>query len=137
MATASSANANMGPERTMDGSGLNALDQHSTEGTDMWLSAAGDQDTWIQYAFDRVYKLDEMWIWNYAEGYKDGWSYSKQAIQNCNIKYTSVDSGLGDGWGSYDSADWTEIYAADLADYDLGEDILPNNIIDFGGAGTS
>jgi hypothetical protein len=63
-ATASSANANMGPERTIDGSGLNALDQHSTEGTDMWLSAAGDQDIWIQYAFDRVYKLHEMWVWN-------------------------------------------------------------------------
>jgi len=63
-ATASSANANMGPERTIDGSGLNALDQHSTEGTEMWLSATGDQDIWIQYSFDRVYKLHEMWIWN-------------------------------------------------------------------------
>jgi len=64
-ATASSANAaNMGPERTIDGSGLNALDQHSAQGTDMWLSATGDQDIWIQYAFDRVYKLHEMWVWN-------------------------------------------------------------------------
>jgi len=64
-ASASSANnADMGPERTIDGSGLNALDQHSTKGIEMWLNAAGDQDIWIQYAFDKVYKLHELWIWN-------------------------------------------------------------------------
>jgi len=33
--TASSASANMGPEKTADGSGLNADDQHSTAGADM------------------------------------------------------------------------------------------------------
>ncbi len=66
IATASSSNTqNMGPGKTTDGSGLNASDQHSTEPTDMWLSSAtGPQPTWIQYEFDRAYKLLEMWVWN-------------------------------------------------------------------------
>ena len=38
-ATASSSNGpTMGPEKTVDGSGLNSSDQHSTLDTDMWLS---------------------------------------------------------------------------------------------------
>ena len=52
-----------GPEKTIDGSGLNELDQHSTEATDMWLSA-GEATPWIQYEFDKAYKLHEMLVWN-------------------------------------------------------------------------
>jgi len=65
-ATASSSNsADMGPAKTTDGSGLDAGDQHSVEPTDMWLSSAtGPQPTWIQYEFNRPYKLLEMWVWN-------------------------------------------------------------------------
>jgi regulation of enolase protein 1 (concanavalin A-like superfamily) len=62
-ATASSTQAGMGPERTVDGSGLNAGDQHSTELKDMWL-AAGTPPNWIQYEFDKAYKLQELWVWN-------------------------------------------------------------------------
>jgi hypothetical protein len=29
----------------------------------MWLST-GVQPNWIQYEFDKAYKLDEMWVWN-------------------------------------------------------------------------
>jgi hypothetical protein len=62
--TASSSNSDlMGPEKTIDGSGLNELDQHSTVATDMWLSAAGPAP-WIQYEFDKVYKLDQLLVWN-------------------------------------------------------------------------
>jgi len=53
----------MGPENTVNGSGLDELDQHSTVATDMWLSPSGLMP-WIQYEFDKVYKLHEMWIWN-------------------------------------------------------------------------
>jgi hypothetical protein len=65
-ATASSSNnSTMGPEKTVDGSGLNAVDQHSTVATDMWLSKkGGPQPTWIQFVFDKVYKLDKALIWN-------------------------------------------------------------------------
>ncbi|MBA7640931.1 hypothetical protein ES703_48602 [subsurface metagenome] len=66
-ATASSQlNENQGPEKTIDGSGLDANDLHSTDETGIWLSnMAGPQPTWIQYEFDRVYKLHQMWVWNH------------------------------------------------------------------------
>jgi hypothetical protein len=60
----SSHDATMAPEKTIDGSGLNALDQHSTEATAMWLSGMGDPTPSIQYEFDKSYKLHEMWVWN-------------------------------------------------------------------------
>ena len=64
IATASSATANRGPENTVNGSGLDN-DLHSTRTADMWLSSpAGPQPTWIQYQFDKAYKLHEMWVWN-------------------------------------------------------------------------
>ncbi len=64
-ATASSANqADMGPENTINGSGLDDNDLHSTEATDMWASGPEPQGAWIAYEFDRVYKLHELWVWN-------------------------------------------------------------------------
>ncbi len=63
-ATASSSAEDMGPERTVDGSGLTG-GQHSNTDTDMWLSAL-DQTlpAWIQYRFGRAYQLLDMTIWN-------------------------------------------------------------------------
>ncbi|MHC4805258.1 MAG: discoidin domain-containing protein, partial [Planctomycetota bacterium] len=64
-ATASSAHqADMGPEKTIDGSGLDANDLHSMEPTDMWLSGNEPNGAWIEYEFDKVYKVYEMWVWN-------------------------------------------------------------------------
>ncbi|MGE5296023.1 MAG: protein kinase domain-containing protein [Solirubrobacterales bacterium] len=63
VAKASSFQRGMGPEKTVDGSGLDENDGHSTESNDMWLS----KDTgphWIQYEFDQVYTLHELWVWN-------------------------------------------------------------------------
>jgi hypothetical protein len=55
-----------GPENTVNGSGLNENDEHSTESTDMWLGVpAGADPLYIQYEFDEVYKLHEMLVWNY------------------------------------------------------------------------
>ncbi len=61
-ALASSSQANMGPEKTIDGSGLTG-DQHGTEPATMWLST-GTQPNWIQYQFDAVYRLYELKVWN-------------------------------------------------------------------------
>ncbi len=61
-ATASSSQPSMGPEKTMDGSGLTG-DLHGTEPTSMWMSA-GVQPNWIQYEFDKVYKLHQLVVWN-------------------------------------------------------------------------
>ena len=64
-ATASgSFTVNMGPEKTIDGSGLNESNQHSNDKEDMWLSDVAAEPTWIQYEFDRFYKLDKMMVWN-------------------------------------------------------------------------
>ena len=64
-ATSSSMFGSSGPEKTIDGSGLNDSDLHSTNVGDMWLSDLfGQQPTWIEYQFDKAYKLHEMWVWN-------------------------------------------------------------------------
>jgi regulation of enolase protein 1 (concanavalin A-like superfamily) len=65
-ATASSSATQQGmtPDKTVDGSGLTG-DEHSTDETTMWLSAPlTTLPAWIQYEFDAVYQLDELWVWN-------------------------------------------------------------------------
>jgi hypothetical protein len=62
-ATASSAQRGMGPEKTVDGSGLDNNDGHSTTGAEMWLSTSAPPH-WIQFGFDKVYTLQELWVWN-------------------------------------------------------------------------
>jgi hypothetical protein len=95
VATASSAQGGMGPEKTIDGSGLDADGRHSIQSTDMWLSdIAGPQPTWIQYEFDAVYKLYEMWVWN-----------SNQAVENVfgvGIKDVTIEI-------STDGSNWTTL----------------------------
>ncbi|MHC4595682.1 MAG: discoidin domain-containing protein [Planctomycetota bacterium] len=66
-ATASSSDAAKGPENTVNGSGLDDSGLlHDKVGEDnMWLSGiAGPQPTWIEFEFDKVYKLYQMWVWN-------------------------------------------------------------------------
>ena len=63
VATASSLQTGMGPENTVNGSGLDPSDAHSTDGKQMWLSA-GALPNWIQFEFDKAYKLHELWVWN-------------------------------------------------------------------------
>jgi hypothetical protein len=69
-ATASSSTPAKGPENTINGSGLDDSGMlHGKDGDDaMWLSdIAGPQPSWIQYEFDKVYKLHELWVWNSNE----------------------------------------------------------------------
>jgi hypothetical protein len=61
-ATASSSQPNMGPEKTVDGSGLTG-DLHGTEASTMWMST-GTKPNWIQYEFNAVSKLDKLLVWN-------------------------------------------------------------------------
>jgi len=67
IATASSqASDNEGPEKTIDGSGMDENDLHSIVPDTMWISTGGDPGSaWIQYQFDKPYKLHEMFVWNY------------------------------------------------------------------------
>ncbi|MDY0357830.1 MAG: LamG-like jellyroll fold domain-containing protein, partial [Sedimentisphaerales bacterium] len=54
------------PENTVNGSGLNADEQHSTTSGDMWVAKPVEGESlWIQFEFDRLYKLHQMIVWNY------------------------------------------------------------------------
>ena len=118
-ATASGAHeAAMGPEKTIDGSGLDAMDQHSTQPTDMWLSAAGAEH-WIQYEFAQVLKLDEMWVWN-----------SNQIIEafvGLGAKDVVIETSL-------DGAEWTALEGAtQFAQATGAATYTANTIVDFAG----
>jgi hypothetical protein len=64
-ATASSVyQVDMGPENTINGSGLDDNELHSTDETGMWLSSTEPLGAWVEYQFDKTYKLHEMWVWN-------------------------------------------------------------------------
>jgi hypothetical protein len=63
IATASSSQGIMGPEKTVDDSGLDTNDGHSTDGSAMWQSK-NVPPHWIQFEFDKVYALHELWVWN-------------------------------------------------------------------------
>jgi len=119
--TASSAHdEGMVPEKTIDGSGLDELDQHSTEPKDMWLSGMGDPAPTIQYEFDQAYKLHEMWVWN-----------SNQLIEGfvgLGAKDVTVEI-------SENGTDWTVLEdVAPFAQAPGKEGYAHNTTVNFGGA---
>jgi len=112
MAKASSSDASGGPENTINGSGLDENGRHSTLDKAMWLSAKdGPQPTWIQYEFDRTYKLHEMWVWNY----------------NIAIE-TAIGLGFKDVTVEYsiDGTDWT-VLGDRLFEQGTGQDAYAHN----------
>ena len=88
IATASSVNrADERLENTINGSGLDDDDLHSSENADMWLSSiTGPQPTWIQYEFDRIYKLHQMWVWNYNSSVEPVIGFS---VKEATIEYSA------------------------------------------------
>jgi len=98
-ATASSSSEGNGPENTINGSGLDADDLHSADSETMWLSSAdGPQPAWIQYEFDRVYKLHQMWVWNCNVEFGDILGFG---VKEATVEY-SVD---GINWDALDATD--------------------------------
>ncbi|MHC4143632.1 MAG: LamG-like jellyroll fold domain-containing protein [Planctomycetota bacterium] len=88
-ATASSSlDDTMGPQRTVDGSGLDENDLHTFLITDMWLSSPIDAGpAWVQYEFDKIYGLHEMWVWNQNQAIETTIGYG---FKDVTIEY-SVD----------------------------------------------
>ncbi len=80
-ATADSNDPGKGPEKTLDLEG----DLHSTDQYEMWLSTSGT-GAWIEYAFDKVYKLDKMEVWNHNTEFE---SLLNFGVQNATIEYSS------------------------------------------------
>jgi hypothetical protein len=54
------------PENVINGSGLDEDDLHSADSATMWLSDLMDPNiAWIQFEFDKIYRLYQMLVWNY------------------------------------------------------------------------
>ncbi len=85
-----------GPEKTVDGSGLDLDDGHSTAATDMWLSGSVPlgEAAWIQYEFDSVYALHQMRVWNH--------NTETEPLIGFGIKEAIVEHSL-------DGTDWTAL----------------------------
>ncbi len=87
-----------GPENTINSSGLED-ELHSHDNLDMWLSDTSEpNEAWVQYSFDKAYKLDEMLVWNHNAQSENivGWG-----IKNALIEY-SVD---GNQWIALDAVE--------------------------------
>ncbi len=121
VATASSTyNADSGPEKTVNGSGLNALGLHDTTAANMWMSRVNQEPpVWIQYEFDGVYKLDQMLVWN---SNNDLESIVGLGVKTATIEYSS------------DGATWTVL--ADVPEFAQGPgaaDYVYDTTVDFKG----
>jgi hypothetical protein len=87
----------------------------------MWLSSAtGPQPTWIEYQFDDVYKLHQMWVWN-----------SNQVVESLvglGFKDVSIEY-------SVDGTDYTTLgITHQFAQAPGAPDYAHNTTVDFGGA---
>ena len=123
-ATASSSAPERVPENTVDRSGLDdsgLLHGKVGDGT-MWLSSlTGVQPAWIQFEFDKVHKLHEMWVWNSNDGLEPAIGFG---LKDVTIEYSA------DGV-DYETLGTTHEFARapGLTDY------AHNTTIDFVGAG--
>jgi hypothetical protein len=108
-----------GPENTVNGSGLNADDQHSVESSDMWAATPdADEPLAIQFDFDRVYKLHQMLVWNYNVAF--------EPLLGFGVKTATIDY-------SADGAEWTSLGEVALAQAAALATYTANTTIDFGG----
>ncbi len=110
-----------GPENVVNGSGLNDEDQHSTDSTTMWATRPPDEGAlYIQFEFDKVYKLHEMLVWNYNVMF--------EAVLGFSLKDVTVEY-------SQDGMDWTVLGDYVLAQGTAAATYTANSTIDFAGVG--
>jgi hypothetical protein len=106
------------PASTVDGSGLDA-DLHSTDTTAAWLATpAGDEPAYIQYEFDRLYKLWEMWVWNYNSEFEKMLGFG---LKDVTIEY------------SEDGAEWLPLGDFEFAQATATDTYAHNTTVDFAG----
>ncbi|UCC96565.1 MAG: discoidin domain-containing protein [Phycisphaerales bacterium] len=119
--TASSAGeADFGPEKTIDGSGLDDNNLHSTGATHMWLSGSEPLGAWIHYELDKVYRLHEMWVWNSNQVFERLFGFG---FKDVTVEYST------------DGTDWTALASVpEFAQAPGTEDYAHDTTVDFGGA---
>jgi Concanavalin A-like lectin/glucanases superfamily len=108
----------VGPERTVDGSGLNENDEHSTAAGDMWVAVPGAEPLQIQYEFPSVLKLHEMLVWNYNVQFELMLGFG---LKDVTVEY------------SENGADWTVLGDAVFNQGTATTGYVANTTIDFGG----
>jgi hypothetical protein len=118
-AEASSAQPASPANNTVNRSGLNDLDQHGVDLKTMWATPAGGLPAWIQYTFDKEYKLDELWVWNSNSELE---LYMGFGAKSVTIEY------------SLDGQTWTAVEnVPEFAQGTAKTTYTANNIIDLGG----
>jgi len=121
-ATASSMAPDKEPENTINGSGLDdsgLLHGKAGDGT-MWLTnLTGVTPAWIEYEFDKIYKLHEMWVWNYNDSVEPMIGFG---FKDVSIEYSvnGVD---------YQTLGTTHEFARAPGE----SNYAPNTFVDFGG----
>ena len=122
IATASSSEDGKGTGNVVNGSGLDAdglLHGNIGEGT-MWLSAAdANQPSWIEFEFQSVQKVYEMWVWNSNE--------SLESVIGLGFKDVTIEY-------SVDGIDFTTLGTThEFAQATGATDYAHNTTIDMGG----
>ncbi len=118
-ATASSSDkTTTGPANTINGSGLTG-DLHSTSNSTMWASSmTGPTPAWIQYQFNKAYKLQELWVWNH--------NTEMEPILGIGFKDVTIEYSL-------DGKTWTLLKDTPFAQATALPDYAHNTTVDFGG----
>jgi len=107
------------PERTIDGSGLNEDGQHSVESTDMWLASPPvGEALYVQYEFDRIYKLHELQVWNYNVQFEPVLGFG---VKDVTIAY------------SENGGDWAVLDDVEFAQATARDDYIANTVVDLQG----
>jgi hypothetical protein len=108
-----------GPDNTVNGSGLNALDQHSINAPDMWLGTPTSADpVTIEYAFDRVHQLHEMLVWNYNVQFEPVLGFG---LKDVTVEY------------SENGTDWAVLGDVEFAQATARADYTANTVVAFNG----
>ena len=109
----------IGPENTVNGSGLNENDEHSIDSDDMWLgSPPAGESLFIQYEFDAVLKLHQMLVWNYNVQF--------ELMLGFGLKEVTVEY-------SENGTDWSVLGDVQLNQATAQATYTANTTIDFGG----
>jgi len=117
IATASSNVEGKDPANTLTLEG----DLHSANTSEMWLSDSElPGQAWIEYEFDKVYSLHQMWVWNYNGEFPLNW----YGLNSVTIEYSLTGT---DG-------DWTPLEGVpDFNQAPGSADYAHNTTVNFGG----
>jgi len=111
--------AGAGPENTVNGSGIDADDQHSTAAADMWLAnPPAEGSLWVQYDLGKVYKLHQMLVWNYNVTFESILGFG---CKNVTVEYCE------------NGADWTALGDFEFARATAKATYAANTAVDFAG----